>query len=226
MEVGEDAMTIFMFTGTPGSGKSYHQSESIYWANRRGCPVVANFDVNRDLLKNPNGFHAYDNMSMSVDELVRISRDYVMMHPDAKEGSIKLFIDECGVIFNARKWSDKARAEWVQFMLQHRKLKYDVYLVTQFADMVDKQIRSLVEYEVIHRKLNNVGWVGRLVNLLAFGHPIFVCVNYWYPMKQRLGAEFVLGRKKYYSMYDTDFLFYSQDASQDVKREVSAVSAS
>lgn len=201
-------MTIYMYTGTPGSGKSYHQAESVYYANLRNVPVIANFDVNRDSLRNPNGFHHVDNSELTPEYLYRFGLDYLMLHPDAKEGSIKLFIDECGVIFNSRKWSDKARAEWVRFMLQHRKLKYDVILVTQFADMVDKQIRSLVEYEIIHRKLNNVGWVGRLVNVLMLGHPVFVCVNYWYPMKERLGSEFVLGRKKFYGMYDTDTLFY------------------
>ena len=201
-------MTIYMFTGTPGSGKSYHQAESLYYANRRGLPVIANFEVNRELLKHPNNFYCKENIELTPEYLYKFGLDYLMLNPDAKEGSIKLFIDECGVIFNSRKWSDKDRAEWVRFMLQHRKLKYDVYLVTQFADMVDKQIRSLVEYEIIHRKLNNVGWVGRFFNVLTLGRPIFVCVNYWYPMKQRLSAEFVLGRKKFYGMYDTDALFY------------------
>lgn len=218
MAESEIIMTIYMFTGTPGSGKSYHQAESIYYANRRNVPVVANFDVNRNLLKNPGRFHAFSNLDLKPEALVKISQDYQMeVGPEnVKEGTLKLFIDECGLVFNARKWSDKSRESWVQFMLQHRKLKYDVILVTQFDDMVDKQIRSLVEYEVIHRKLNNVGWQGRIFNALALGHPIFVCVNYWYPMKQRLGSEFVIGRSKFYSMYDTDYLFYNiNDASSE-----------
>ena len=43
------------------------------------------------------------------------------------------------------------------FFSQHRKLGYRVILVAQFSEMIDKQIRALIEYEYIHR--NKGKWV-------------------------------------------------------------------
>ena len=37
---------IKLFSGTPGSGKSLHTAEKIYYALRAGRPVIANFDIN------------------------------------------------------------------------------------------------------------------------------------------------------------------------------------
>lgn len=209
---------IYLFTGTPGAGKSYHMAESIYYAINSGHHVVANFDVNSDMLKHPELFHYWDNYEITPSKLEELSREVNA----TKEGSIKLFLDEVGVIFNARDYQAPDRRNWVKFFLQHRKLKYDVFLVTQFDTMIDKQIRSLVEYEIKHRKLNNVGWVGKMVSLLTINRPVFVCVTYWYPMKQRLSSEFVLGRKKFYNMYDTSEIFSKEggnigDATQFIK---------
>ena len=39
---------IYMYTGTPGSGKSYHVAKEIYWNLRHGRNVIANFDINYD----------------------------------------------------------------------------------------------------------------------------------------------------------------------------------
>ena len=93
-----------------------------------------------------------------------------------REGEIRLFIDECAVYFNARNWNDSKRKDWIKFFhSQHRKLGYDVYLVTQFDSMVDKQVRALVEYEFKHRKLNNVGWVGKISKPFIFRSSCFLC---------------------------------------------------
>lgn len=36
-------MAVVMYTGTPGSGKSYHAAEVVDRALRRKIPVIANF---------------------------------------------------------------------------------------------------------------------------------------------------------------------------------------
>ena len=68
--------------------------------------------------------------------------------------------------------------------------------------MIDRQIRSLIEYEVIHRKVKNFGFWGGLLNLLAFGG-LFIAVTNWYPLKERVGIDFFKARKKYFRLYDT-----------------------
>ncbi len=37
---------IYLFTGTPGSGKSLHTAQVIYYQLRSKKPCIANFDIN------------------------------------------------------------------------------------------------------------------------------------------------------------------------------------
>lgn len=199
-------MTIYLFSGTPGAGKSLHMAELIYYSLRMKKPVVANFDIARSSVKNPKCFGYLPNEKLTVDNLVKFSEMYFNGNTP-KEGAIKLFIDECQIIFNARDWNAKDRKQWVKFFTQHRKLGYDIYLVAQYDQMIDKQIRSLIEYEVKHRKVNNVGWFGKLVTFLSIGSTIVCAITYWYGQKMRLSSEFFLGRKKFYRLYDTYTMF-------------------
>lgn len=68
--------------------------------------------------------------------------------------------------------------------------------------MIDKQIRSLIEYEFIHRKVKNFGRSGNVINAFA-GGSLFVVVKVWYPLKEQIGSQFIKGMKKYYCLYDT-----------------------
>lgn len=204
---------ISLYTGTPGAGKSYHMAETIYYDVKYGRPVVCNFDVNRDIWKDKGkSFYYVPNRILTPQNLAKISEAYFLDH-QFKEGKIRLYIDECQIMFNARQWNDKglvsaaSRADWVKFFTQHRKLGYDIFLISQFDTMIDKQIRSLVEYEVKHRKLNNVGWVGKFFTFLLFGRPVFLAIHYWYPQKERLSCDWRFGRKKFYRMYDTSLVF-------------------
>lgn len=196
-------MTIYLYTGTPGSGKSLHMAKQIYWTVKRNLPVVCNFEM---CFPEDSTFIFKDNSELSFEYLTDFSKEYFRDHK-FKEGAIRLYIDECQLIFNARSWNAKDRADWIKFFTQHRKLGYDVYLITQFDTMLDKQLRSLVEYECKHRKLNNYGWVGKLAGIIFVRAPVIVAVNYWYPMKTRLSADWLIGTRKYYRLYDTAKIF-------------------
>ena len=88
------------------------------------------------------------------------------------------------------------------FFTLHRHLGFDIILIAQFDRMLDRQIRALIEYEYIHRKVSNFGWKGKILSLLALGN-LFVTVKVWYPMKEKVGSEFFKCKRKYYSLYDT-----------------------
>lgn len=198
---------IYLYSGTPGSGKSLHQAERIYYRLRAGYPVIANFDVNVKFVagrKNPSSigeFWYIDNSILRPDILVKYSQEYFKSHR-FKEGAIHLYIDECQLLFNARDWQQKGRKEWLSFFTQHRKLGYDIFLVAQFDKMVDRQVRSLIEYEVIHRKVKNFGKFGFLFNFVAGGN-LFAAITIWYPLHERLECRFFKGNKKLFKIYDT-----------------------
>ena len=103
---------------------------------------------------------------------------------------------------NAREWNVKGRSEWLGFFTNHRKYGYDILLIAQFDRMIDRQIRSLIEYECIHRKVSNFGKAGFILSAFALGK-LFVCVRVWYPIKEKVGSEYFKANKKYYSLYDT-----------------------
>lgn len=199
-------MTIFLYTGTPGSGKSLHMAKDITWAVRMGRPVIANFDVNTSRFRNGGESFTYmSNEDMTCEALETYAREYFKDHKFS-EGAIKLYIDECQIRFNSRDWRNSG--DWVKrFFTQHRKLGYDVILVCQHHEMLDKQIRAVIEYEVHHRKVNNVGLFGKIVGMLALNHAVCVAVTTWYGQKMRLGAEWFIGMTRDYRIYDTYKIF-------------------
>lgn len=193
---------INLFTGTPGSGKSLDMARFIYSFNRQKKPVICNFEINTKKLRHSEHFHYVDNIDLTVDYLVNFASSY-FKNRKLKESSIVLVIDECQMMFNSRDWSKPDRQSWNKFFQIHRHYGFDIYLVTQFDSMIDKQIRSLVEYNYIHRKLSNYGWKGWFLSALFLSPRMFVSIKYWYPMKEKISSEFFRGRKKLFSLYDT-----------------------
>ena len=211
---------IYMYTGTPGSGKSYHVAKDIYFYLHHGRNIIANFDINYDMV--PAGrsasfttglkkgyFFEKDNFALDAKWLIDFGR---LCHKrDARDRIIEhqtwLIIDECQLIFNCRSWNDNRRQAWCTFFNQHRKLGYDIILITQYDRLIDRQIRSLVEYEVKHRKVNNFGIGGFFVSMFLLGRPLFAAIEYWYGVKEKSGTTIMIGRKRYYEMYDSYKLF-------------------
>lgn len=199
---------IYLYSGTPGSGKSLHQAKDIYHWLKRGKCCIANFDIDVSKIKRCKGNFVYlDNQYLTPETLIKFSRVYYETHK-FQEGGLRVYIDECQIIFNAREWNISGRKEWLSFFTQHRKYGYDIYLVAQFDRMIDRQIRSLIEYEVIHRKASNYGVLGAWIGLFT---DFFVAVNVWYPMKEKIDAQFFTARKKYYELYNTYNTFSVDD---------------
>lgn len=203
---------ILFLSGTPGSGKSLHVAQWLYWWIRAGKPAIGNFGINLDKIytKNKKDYTYLRNDELTPEFLINYAQDYIKKKGKVKEESILLVIDECQLLFNARAWNQRGRAEWLHFFTLHRHLGYRIVLVAQFDRMIDRQVRSLIEYEYVHRKVSNYGIGGKIISLLSFGN-LFVYVKIWYPMKEKVGSEFFRAKKLYYSLYDTYVLFDSQD---------------
>ena len=101
LEVVKGQIMIYLFTGTPGSGKSLHMSEIIYYSLRLKKPIIANFEINTDAVKHPGCFGYCPNEKLTPQLLTEFSVKYFNGRRP-KEGEIKVFIDECQILFNAR----------------------------------------------------------------------------------------------------------------------------
>lgn len=221
---------ISLYSGTPGSGKSLHVASRIYHGLRFGRLTVCNFEIVTQYIKKKNSeklpFVYLPNNELSPDRLIEISRKHFKYRAmkngsksvRVKEDDILLVIDECQIMFNSRNWQQSGRDKWLSFFSQHRKYGYEIVLVAQFDGMVDRQIRTLIEYEYIHRKANNFGWFGKVLTVLAFGN-LFCSVKMWYPLNERIGSEFFKAHKRYYRIYDTFAFFDQTDDKKQKKKE-------
>lgn len=258
---------IYLYSGTPGSGKSLHSSKDIIVKLRRKQAVISNFDINLEVVKE-NGksrnvklqvqklkskiealldkYCKYlseknitekqfcklekniENLELKIEKLqakkLKVERkignfiykdnseltvEYLFEyaktnHVKGREGQTLIVIDECAVLFNSRSWSDKGREKWIKFFQMHRHYGYNIILVSQNDRLIDRQIRAFIEYDVKHRKANNLGTIGLLISL--FRIDLFAAITYWYGVKERCGSEFFTYRKIYSQLYDS----YSQ----------------
>ena len=169
---------IFLYSGTPGSGKSLHVAERLYHLLRAGRPTVCNFEINLKRIppKRRELFHYKSNIEITPEYLIEFSQKY-FKGKKVKEGSLLLVIDECQLMFNAREWSKVGRDKWLSFFTLHRHYGYDIILVAQFDRMIDRQIRSLIEYEYIHRKVSNYGFRGWFICAVMLSPRLFISVR-------------------------------------------------
>lgn len=211
---------IYLYSGSPGSGKSCHQAEDIMkWLKFGNSVVIANYDVDVEKIKMHHDatFLHVENWDLSPEFLKSWSNNYFKTHV-FYEGCIRLYIDEAQLLFNAREWNVKDRKHWTEFFTQHRKYGYDIFLVAQFDQMLDRQMRSLIEYELMHRKLNNAGWKYKLLGFFLGGNT-YLAVKYWYPVRMLISTEIHHIRKKYYTVYDSYKDFNGNAITHDVKKK-------
>ena len=208
---------ITLYTGTPGSGKSYHALGDIRRALLNKKNVITNVSVDiKKISRNGRrkiGLYKYFDFSdFDIDFLYFHSFE---RHKKGKEGQTLIVIDECQLVFNARDWQKLQRKEWVSFFTRHRHLGYNVILITQFDRFIDRQIRGLLEYELKHRKVNNFG----PFCLLPF--TVFIVIEYWYGSKTLVSKHFMMYRRwmgrlyDSYSMYDEFAIKLAAKYAQD-----------
>lgn len=192
---------MYLYTGTPGSGKSLHTAENIYNALRyRKVPVIANFEINQDT-KGIERFIYQPNHKITPSYLYDFAKDY-WQGSKPKEDEILLVIDEAQLVFNSRSWQTGQRMDWIEFFSQHRHFGYKIILVCQFDRMIDRQIRSLVEIEINHRRLDNYGIKGKLLSL-PFRGKLIAAIKYYYGLNEKVGQEWILPKKRYLKLYNS-----------------------
>lgn len=215
-------MSISLYSGTPGSGKSYNAIYQILWALRLKKIVIANFPMTFTKKEKKRGydkrFFYMPNESITVESLVVFAIEHGMIEAK-KESQCLVVIDEAGGRFNCRESLKSDRAEWIDFFSQYRKIGFYFILVAQNDRMIDKQIRGFVEYEIVHRKVNRFG----PFKILPF--TMFVAVQRWYVVKQKVSAEFILYHKSVSAHYDTYAMFTGFKLSQALLDKINDIRA-
>lgn len=193
---------ISLYSGTPGSGKSLHSAADILRRIKFKKMTIGNFPISID-----SEYYIFLDSALNVKWLIDFSKEYFKRHP-YKEGAIRVYIDEAQLLFNCRDFSRNDRALWISFFTQHRHLGYDIVFMCQFNRMLDRQIRSLIEYEFIHKKVNRFGFKGWIISL-CFLHPgnLFCYTKIWSPLNEKVESGFFSYKKKLGKLYDTNRLF-------------------
>lgn len=203
-------MAISLYSGTPGSYKSYHATADIISWLRSGKNVIANFPVNTEKYfkrrKNIGSFTFLPNSELTVKYLLEYANKN---HKPSRKAQTLVVIDEASIMFNARQFDRKDRMEWVNFFANHRHFNYEFILIAQNDRMLDRQIRGLLEYDYKHRALKNWNLAFALLSFVCKG--IFHCVEYWYPCKIKTGTQLKRFNKKIANCYDTMALFNFQN---------------
>jgi len=198
---------ISLYSGTPGSGKSLHTARDIRERlHIKNSVTIGNFYINKGAVnpKKRRGTYIFvENHRLTPQRLIDFSRRLSKhLGRRLREGEIVIFIDEAQLLFNSREWQSKGRYPWLSFFTQHRHFGYDIVLISQFDRMLDRQIRGLVEYDIVHRKISNAGKFGAFLGFMS-GGSLFVSIKFWYPVHEKVSSEFFLGNKKLYALYDS-----------------------
>ncbi|MBJ7330724.1 MAG: hypothetical protein JHC95_12565 [Solirubrobacteraceae bacterium] len=165
-------MTLSLVVGAPGAGKSYYAVRAISDAVQSGRLVATNVTLEEDWAPRVAGANIFRRLIPGRRRKLEAAyRDRVLVSDDLSElfsirlrgqgeGRGLMVLDEAHNWMNSRAWRDQDRTEIVRFFSQHRKLGWDVLLITQDELNVDRQVRSLFEYLVTLRNLRNAKFLG------------------------------------------------------------------
>lgn len=189
---------IWFYSGTPGSGKSLNSARAIYYnLFKYKIDVIANFPINEEVYnkkKKKANFDYIPNEELNAEGLMALSKERGYY---GKESQCLVVIDEASIIFNSRDWNSKGRKEWLKLFNLHRKFGFNFIIISQFSGQIDKQIRQVFEYELIHRKYNNYGF------MRFFPINLFLVIEKSAQFKMKNSVNTFLYSKKYAKLYDT-----------------------
>lgn len=149
---------ITCYQGTPGSGKSYDAVVKIINNLRLGRVVYSNIDGLDDekCRHHIQLITGLDDYQMQIQLIYLSPVDAEKCFEVAKKGSL-IVLDEAHKIINCRDWNSTVNRSFSDFASTHRHFGYDVLLLTQDIEKLDKAVRSLVEWVYHYRKTNFLG---------------------------------------------------------------------
>lgn len=209
---------ITLIDGTPGAGKTFAAMRIIAAALGDDKMVVTNCALKPDWAlrcakENPVRRvipHAAARRAVKLEPRVFVSQDldeiFRVRVPGADEGRWVVVLDEAHRWMNSRMWAAQGqrRQEIIDWFTAHRHYGCDVYLLTQYVEMIDKQVRHLIEYRTRVRNLKRE----RIAGVRIFPCNLFAAVTELEgsKAKRRQKTDFYLLNRRIRGMYDTHSL--------------------
>jgi Zonular occludens toxin (Zot) len=216
-----DGQVIATVTGPPGAGKTFYAIRKMAEALEQGKVIASNVEMTDgwlERLAKRNVFTravpgrvkrrvaAWERQALLTDDLQELFS--IRLHGQ-KEGRGVMVLDEAHGWMNARMWKDEDRLDIVRFFSQHRKLGWDVFLITQDMNNIDRQVRSLSEYHVQLRNLKRMKYLG--VPLAPMD--LFLAVWTWHTAGKAVVKREVYGLNGTRKLYDTRQLLHGAAAT-------------
>lgn len=143
-------MPVYVVQGKLGTGKGLYCMMKMDDALRDGRRVATNFDLFLEHLMPANS--KVSAIRVPDKPTAQDLDDIGPGNPDSpfdEERNGILVLDELGSWLNSRGFNSPERAALLDWLIHARKKGWDVYLVVQSIDMIDKQVRvGLAEYQV------------------------------------------------------------------------------
>lgn len=212
-------MAVYSVEGKLGTGKTKFCVWRAQLALRAGRRVASNVDLFLDHLVPEMRKATY----LRIPDKPRAADLQAIGHgnPESYDEDMNgvLILDELGSWLNSRAFQDKDRLPVIDWLIHARKLGWDVFLIVQDAQMIDRQVReALIEYQCKCMRLDKVKvpGVGAFLSLIdkKWGYlPRFHLVTARIGMG---GSSIVAERWRYrgddlHTAYDTRQIFAASD---------------
>jgi len=140
-------MPIYSVEGKLGTGKTKFCVWMAQQALLEGRQVASNIDLNLEKLtpRHASRYIRLPDKPVAFD-LKAAGHGNPQSYDEVANGV--MILDELGTWLNARNFQDKDRAGILDWLIHARKYGWDVYLIVQDSQMIDKQVReALIEYQ-------------------------------------------------------------------------------
>jgi len=149
-------MAVYSVEGKLGTGKTKFAVWRAQQAHREGRRVASNVDLFLEhFTPEQRGRYVRIPDKPSAFDLESIGHGNPESYNEDRNGV--LILDELGTWLNSRSYQDKGRAPLLDWLIHARKLGWDVYLIVQDANMIDRQVReALIEYQCRCMRMDKV----------------------------------------------------------------------
>ena len=149
-------MAVYSVEGKLGTGKTKFAVWRAQDAMNDGRRVASNVDLHLEhLTKDQRARYVRLPDKPSAHDLESMGHGNLESYDEDRNGV--LILDELGTWLNSRNFQDKGRSQLLDWLIHARKLGWDVYLIVQDANMIDRQVReSLIEYSCKCMRMDKV----------------------------------------------------------------------